>query len=528
MKPGEDNIPQANRLRRLFPNLGASHIGLAILSGVTFLLSFPGYNVWPLAWVALIPLLAAIRGKNTVETFVLGLLAGTLHATGMLYFLPWTVSTLGRPFAAGILALVIVTTCTGCFIAIWACGASLCMKRALQPERPSAWICLLFLPAFWITLEFIQRYLAPGMPWTCLFPGYTPWKVPHVIQIADLTAVHGVSFLIVLVNATVYLGIFEKSYRIVGSGAAILVLCAGYGVWRISSLDTRGQDSAVKVAVLQGNVNIQEKLDPKKGNLLAKQYLDLNRRAAEARPDLIVWTETAIPWPLEPGDDLLEESLRITHDTGASHLVGNPSSSEIKGFYYNTAFFVRPDGKVVAAYRKVRLLAYTERSPFHPRRPVEPAPGRRDLPYIGADKMEVLNTKLGRIGVTICNENFYPDLPRQAAVEGAEYFANMSNDMWTPYKVPLESHFCMNVLRSVENRRDTVVASNMGISGIVYADGRFLLLGDRTTPACLTGDVCRRDGRTLYNRTGELFCILCAAASALLAILIARGKTRAS
>jgi apolipoprotein N-acyltransferase len=522
MKQGTDNTQRANRLRRLFPNLGPSHIGLAALSGVVFLLSFPGFNVWPLAWVALVPLLAALRGKTLREAFTLGLIAGTLHSVGMISILPWTIANLGRPFAAGILALVIVATCTGCFIAVWAAAAAFCMKRALRPERPSVWIPLLFLPALWVTLEFIQRYLAVGMPWTFFFCGYTPWKVPHLIQIADLVGAHGVAFLIVFFNSALYLGISGKRYRVLGTAATVLALCVGYGFWRITSLDTPGPDRRVKVAVLQGNVNIQEKLDPKKGDLLAKQYLDLNRRAAQVRPDLIVWTETAIPWPLEPGDDLLEESLRITHDTGASHLVGTPSPSDVQGFYYNTAFFVRPDGNAVAAYRKVRLLAYTERSPFHLRRPVKPAPGRRELPYVAAEEPEMLDTPLGRIGVTICSENLFPDLPRKQVVAGAEYLVNMSNDMWTPSKTLLESHFSMNVLRSIENRRDSVVASNMGVSGIVHADGRIQVLGNPTTPACYTGEVFRRGGRTIYNRTGDLFCILCAAASILLTVLPAR------
>ena len=221
----------------------------------------------------------------------------------------------------------------------------------------------------------------------------------------------------------------------------VFALCTGYGIWRIASFDTPGPASAVKVAILHGNIDLSEKLDPEKGDILAKRYLDLNRKAAETRPDLIVWTETAIPWPLEPGDDLLEESLRITHGTGASHLVGNPSPSEIEGFYYNTAFFIQPDGQITAAYRKVRLLTFTERSPFHLRRPIQPQPGRRALMYIGAKKQEVLNTTRGRIGVTLCNENFCPDLPRTATTGGAEYLVNMSNDMWTPYRIPLESHF---------------------------------------------------------------------------------------
>ena len=55
---------------------------------------------------------------------------------------------------------------------------------------------------------------------------------------------------------------------------------------------------------------------------LKARYVELSIEAAKARPDLIVWTETAIPWLLAEGEDWLEACLKITFPTGAAHLVG--------------------------------------------------------------------------------------------------------------------------------------------------------------------------------------------------------------
>ena len=38
--------------------------GLAFLSGLLYFLAFPGIDLWPLAFVALVPLIVALRGRR--------------------------------------------------------------------------------------------------------------------------------------------------------------------------------------------------------------------------------------------------------------------------------------------------------------------------------------------------------------------------------------------------------------------------------------------------------------------------------
>ena len=57
---------------------------------------------------------------------------------------------------------------------------------------------LLIAPAFWVVLEFLRSYVFSGFPWSSL--GYSQYKFLAMIQIADITGVYGISFLVVAVN----------------------------------------------------------------------------------------------------------------------------------------------------------------------------------------------------------------------------------------------------------------------------------------------------------------------------------------
>src|SRR6266540_1086883 len=51
--------------------------GAAIISSVLLILSFPDFDLWPLAWLGLVPLLVAIAGRPSQwRAFFLGWLMG--------------------------------------------------------------------------------------------------------------------------------------------------------------------------------------------------------------------------------------------------------------------------------------------------------------------------------------------------------------------------------------------------------------------------------------------------------------------
>jgi predicted amidohydrolase len=73
---------------------------------------------------------------------------------------------------------------------------------------------------------------------------------------------------------------------------------------------------------------------------------------------------------------------------------------------YNTAVLIGPDGALIGKYRKVAL----------PRTEIEAgvAPGH---------EYPVFDTKLGKIGMMICYDGFFPEVARQLSLRGAEIIA---------------------------------------------------------------------------------------------------------
>ena len=60
-------------------------VWLALGTGFLLFLSFPGAaGFWPVAWVALVPLLLAIRNVSPGRAARLGLLAGMVHYVSLL------------------------------------------------------------------------------------------------------------------------------------------------------------------------------------------------------------------------------------------------------------------------------------------------------------------------------------------------------------------------------------------------------------------------------------------------------------
>lgn len=97
-------------------------------------------------------------------------------------------------------------------------------------------------------------------------------------------------------------------------------------------------------------------------------------------------------------------------------IMGMPLKSEIlRGIIYNAAVFVGPDG-VIGAHRKIGLPT----GPFFNTWFYE---GNYCKP---GEKVEVFKTDLGRIGIMICYESWWPEIPRILAVKGADVIVCIS------------------------------------------------------------------------------------------------------
>ncbi len=170
----------------------------AALAGALLVLIFPRLNLWVLAWVSLVPLLAAADGKQGAAGFKLGWLAGTIFHAGLVYWVTVSMTMYGKlPFAVSVPILLVFAAFLGLFtgLPVW-CACFVQQRRG--------WSFALTFPFLWVAVEHLKSWFLTGFPWDII--GYSQYRVLPLVQIADITGVYGVSFLIVCVNCAVYGG----------------------------------------------------------------------------------------------------------------------------------------------------------------------------------------------------------------------------------------------------------------------------------------------------------------------------------
>ncbi|MEK6600106.1 MAG: apolipoprotein N-acyltransferase, partial [Deltaproteobacteria bacterium] len=249
---------------------------LTILSGAMLAAAFPSIDLEFLAWIGMTPFFFALDGKNRKSGFFLGLLWGFIFFLGTIH---WVVNSMvsygGIPFFTGALILMLLALYLSLFFGMFGLGMAAMSSVSMSPM-----LTILFAPSLWVALEYLRgNMITLGFPWALL--GYSQSSFLPLIQIADITGVYGISFLIVMVNAVIF---FALSYWIgkekrlpVKEGLLvfiILMVVLIYGLFRISEIDKVSEHwKTLRIAIVQGNIDQGRKWDAS----FQKQTVDIYR-----------------------------------------------------------------------------------------------------------------------------------------------------------------------------------------------------------------------------------------------------------
>ncbi|MBV9210397.1 MAG: hypothetical protein JOZ52_07200, partial [Acidobacteria bacterium] len=173
-------------------------VGLAALSALLLILSFPNFNLWPLAWVGLVPLIISVARAPELRwrALMLGWIAGTTFFYGSCYWLTYSMVRYGHiPKLISYLLLLPITIVVGIFPALF------CVLLARLISRFGALAVLAAAP-IWVALEWARLGLT-GQLWNAV--GYSQAYVPRLIQPASWGGVYAVGFLILMTNAALAL-----------------------------------------------------------------------------------------------------------------------------------------------------------------------------------------------------------------------------------------------------------------------------------------------------------------------------------
>ena len=500
-------------------------IGLAILSGLLLSGSFPNIDLSWLSWFAFVPLLISIRDLSPKDSFRIGLLTGCVHYLTLMYWLAHTMQTYGNlPFFVSIPILFLLATYLGLYVALF---SAVTTRHLRTPGK-----YLIFLPALWVSLEYLRAFIFSGLPWGYI--SHTQFNNLHLIQISDIFGAYGVSYVIVQTNAVFFMAIQRLKGNLWGRtvgkrhviGPAIGLVSAFcliwfYGTWRIDSIDSIiGNAPSQTVSIVQGNIDQALKWDPEFQTATTHKYVALSQKAKEDAPDLVVWPETATPFYFgyHPRlTRLVEQGIR---DVGSGFLIGSPSflREENRVAYYNSAYLIDGKGSVVGKYDKVHLVPFGEYVPFKKWFPFMGKIVAHIGDFTAGKKGKTIQWGKHRIGVQICYEIIFPDLTRHMVKNDAGYIVNITNDAWYGRTSAPYQHFSMTVFRALENRRSIVRSANTGISGFVDPAGRILASTNLFREEIMTVKIPVLAEETLYTRFGDMFAQICLAATLLLVL----------
>ncbi len=375
----------------------------------------------------------------------------------------------------------------------------------------------LLQPVIWVSYAYLAENWFAGYPYGNI--GYAMWRYRIFIQIADITGVWGIIFMMVLPQTFIaqylYNGLKEGRWRFrpylmknivfVSIYGALLIATLVYGGVKLSYWKDRESDRIWRVATVQHNH------DSWKGGY--QTYLlnfnNLRRYTLEAirsNPDIVIWSETAfvpsVSWHTnyyvegsgwEDIADLTNRFVEFSEELDTPLLTGNPKGviddpskppydeegNQNRKDYNSVILF--DDGEIKGEYLKQHLVPFTEHFPY-----------QKQMPWLynlllandynwweKGDEPTVFDLDGVKFSTPICYEDTFGSIPAEFVKNGADVIVNMTNDNWSKKTTAEMQHALIATYRSIETRKSTIRGTNSGITTMITPDGK---MGEIMTP----------------------------------------------
>jgi apolipoprotein N-acyltransferase len=512
--------------------LRALKSAVALASGVLLFLSCADFDIWPLTWFAMVPMLWVVLDARTEKPWAYGLLCGLTANGGGFY---WIVGFLQR---FGHLPLVAALPIFSLLIAYQAITFAV-FAWALRRLRDHLNVGVTFLaPLVYVAVELVVPYV---FPW---YLAITQAWVRPVIQAAELTGPLGVSFLLVLSNAALYELAFALRrkrplpWRRLVPAAVLLVGNLVYGQVRIHQVEaSRAAAPKLKVGIVQANIGIHEKWRQDLAESQLAQHQLLSAELEKKGADLIVWPESSYPFLFrrDQATDWPVRDLRRAQRGFTAPLLFGTLTVGNERYPFNSALLLDREGNVRGSFDKNILMVFGEYIPFyeqmkwiHKLIPETSNWGRgTDVAVFPLE----LPSGTAYLGPMICYEDIFPSFGRRLAKRGPNLLVNITNDAWFGRTSEPYEHLALSVYRAVETRVDLVRAVNTGVSAFVDSTGRVVDQGPAVDPDekpeppfIMLAEARVQKPQLLYATLGEWFGGLCLA---LVVVAGVRARARA-
>ena len=487
-----------------------------MLSGLLMDAALPPLSLWPLAWVALVPLwtvlLSCSRGSWKLAmgyglVWGLSYYGSSLIWITHLHPLMW----LGVPWLGSIAVALFAWS----FITLWGTASLMawCLAfRWIVRWRPHSIALRLILgTGLWCLMETLRNYTP--LDWSHLSLTQSPGNL-WILHLSRLSGPMAVTAILVAVNGLLaeawrqhrHLHEHGASSRFLIAGALVLsVVGHGIGAGLYFQPAPDNELSAINLGLVQGSVPTREKLTLAGVSQAVAAYTEGYLSLATAGVDAVVTPEGAIPLMWDPDAARLTPLIEAVQRIGVPLWLGTfaPLHHGEEFQYSQSLLEIRQDGLSHGRYNKIQLVPLGEYIPFDPIlgliiNRLSPL----DSYMIPGELDQTFNTSLGTGIVGICYESAYSRLFWHQAKNGGEFIVTASNNDPYPTGMMMQHH-ALDVQRAVELDRWAIRITNTGLSGLVDSHGRTRWLLAPQVYQLAKGRLYRHQNQSLYGAWGD-------------------------
>jgi apolipoprotein N-acyltransferase len=448
-----------------------------VATGVMWFLSTGVNNWWPLAWLAPLPLLVLLPGLPLGRAAVAAFAASAIGALNLAI----AYLRLPPPIWMGAIALIAVP-----FTLV-----ALAWRLIARARRPV--VAVIAYAALVAATEYLISVVSPHGTFGSL--AYSQSDVPVVLQLASLTGLAGITFVLSLLPAVLAVAWrHRQERRVVVAALASALLPLGvmlaFGAARLAAPHS-SQSVSIGLAASDDAVAHFDDTDPARALPVVRGYAARAAALADRGATIIVLPEKFVG--VTPG--YADEARAILADVARQRRVMIVAGFNLLGASEarNTAVVFDSNGRVILEYDKQYLV-----------------PGL-EIGYRRGNLVGMVPGSRSDLGVAICKDLDFVPLGRAYAHAGAGLLLvpawDFVTDGW--------AHSRMAVVRGVE--AGFAIARTAVQGRLTVSDARGRIIAERKSSEApdvlLTASVPIAPGGTLYTQTGDWFAWLCVAAA---------------
>ncbi len=500
-----------------------------LATALLMFLSFPSYDFILLryffifAWFSLFPLFAFVSGKPLKDVFYTSFVTGLL---GNLLAYGW-IGNFGAKVQGGyfVVLLFLIPSLTAFFT------IKVVVAEFFSQKFPSYKIFI--YPSVSVIIDFVQSIGFLAFPWTYI--GYSQFTFTPFIQMASVTGILGVNFLMVLFNIVfseyvlgfdgklsgirdIYRNRYFRRVAALFLLVAVITVSGSVRLLKYSDRSSENSDKILKLALVQSCISPWENWSVNKFEYLS-ELMYYTRESLKSNPDFIVWSESAtlelisfraLRGEKDGFDDTLFNFIRECGKpllTGEIGIKVKRGDNRIKYSPQNNAVLISGNGEVLRTYSKMILVPFGEWFPyekwFAPVKQLVESFGGSD--FVPGDKPELFQINGLKFAPLICYEGVFFRLCREYRKMGADFMVYITNDGWTDDYSDHYQHYSAAVIRAIENGIWIVRAGNTGVTALVDPEGRARRSIPILKKGYLTGEIdISQNVNTIYTACGDL------------------------